>query len=253
MNVTKLHSEPVQTSSPYSVLLPPGQSDVHTLFFQLEKAVKITVCVLLSWFWCRFQDLSHTPPPWHVCWLRASAEDIQCLGSSRLVSSQHLIVSYCIPTTAILEYLRQIMPLATRIYQFMGLFPGSLSLGRWWRWAERWQCRLQSIFIHLLASYPTDQHSFLFSIALRFISSILNIKLTGLRDHLPLLCLNSSRIERWWSYNPAAPINISSHFSSPKKVGSRWLKVLYSVLGYLTYLLTRTQSDLLFADDTLFI
>lgn len=48
MNVTKLHSEPVQTSSPYSVLLPPGQSDVHTLFFQLEKAVKITVCVLLS-------------------------------------------------------------------------------------------------------------------------------------------------------------------------------------------------------------
>lgn len=48
MNVTKLRSEPVQTSSPYSVPLPPGSFDVHTLFSQLEKAVKITICALLS-------------------------------------------------------------------------------------------------------------------------------------------------------------------------------------------------------------
>lgn len=105
--------------------------------------MKITICVLLSWFWCSFQDLSHPPPPWHLCWLRASAEDIQYLRSSLLASYQHLIVcspfSYCIPITAILDSLRQIMPLATRIHQFMRLFPGSLSLGGWWRWAERWQ------------------------------------------------------------------------------------------------------------------
>lgn len=105
----------------------------------------------------------------------------------------------------------------------------------------------------MFAAYPTDQHSFLFSVALCVISSVLIIKLTGLRDHLSLLCLCSSRIERSWSYNPAAPINISSHFSSPKKTGSRWLKVLYSVLGYLIYLLTRIQSESLFADGTLFI
>lgn len=111
-------------------------------------------------------------------------------------------------------------------------------------------CRLQSISIHVFAAYPTDQHSFVFSIALCFISSILNIKLTGLRDHLSLLCLLSSRIERSQSCNP---ITTSSHFSSPKEVGSRWLKVLCSVLGYLTYLLTRVESELLFADGMLFI
>lgn len=113
--------------------------------------------------------------------------------------------------------------------------------------------RLQRIFSHVFAAYPTDQHSFIFSIALCFVSSILNIKLTGLGDHLSLLCLSSSRIERSRSYNPDAPINISGHFSSPKEDGSRWLKVLYSVLGYLTYLLTCVQSESLFAGGMLFI
>lgn len=112
--------------------------------------------------------------------------------------------------------------------------------------------RLQSIFIRVFAAYPTDQHSFIFSIASYFIS-LINIKLTGLRDHLSFLCLHSSRIERSRSYNPAPPINISSHFSSSKKVGSRWLKVLCSVLGYLTYLLTSIRSESLFADGMLFI
>lgn len=126
------------------------------------------------------------------------------------------------------------MALATRMHQFMGLFPGSLNLGG--------KPGLQSIFIPMFAAYPTDQHGFIFSIALCFISLILNIKFTGLRDHLSLLCLRGSSIERSWSYNPAAPTNIGSHFS-PKEVGSRWLKVLYSVLGYLTYLLTCTQSE----------
>lgn len=202
--------------------------------------------MLLSWFWCSFQDPSHPPPPRHLCWLRASAEDIQCLGSSLLVSSQHLIVcspfSYCIPITAVLEYVRQIMPLATRMHQLLGLFPGSLSLGGWWRWAERWQTIGPKVFSSmclLLILLTSTALSFL----LRYVLFLLNIKLTGLRDHLPLLCLHSSRIGRSPSYNPAAPTNISSHFSSPKKVGSRWLKVLYSVLGYLTYLLTCIQSE----------
>lgn len=128
-------------------------------------------------------------------------------------------------------------------------------MGGGWRQAERRQNVGSEAFCFMrcLLLNPLTSAAFSFSIALCFISSILNEKLTGLGDHLSFLCLRSSRTEGRWSYNPPAPINIGSRFFFPRKVGSRRLKVLYSVLGYLTYLLTRVQSESLFADGMLFI
>lgn len=144
--------------------------------------------------------------PCHLAW--GSAQDMPCFGSSLLIFSQHVILcssfSYCMSIIAIFfnwpvsEALGQIMLLLLQIQMLLGLFPvasqGGPSLGGGWRWAKRrWGTGSEAFTsMQYLLLIPLPSRAF--SFPLLYGLSILNKKLTRLRDSRSLLCLHSSRL-----------------------------------------------------------